>query len=116
MQTITTAGFEATLDNGFGYYNYNSYRLSQRIRYRDDQWEIAAQAKLNYYDYSTQTVNATDLTLRSKTMFTLLVRAERKLTKHLVAQAGYTWDRSISNLDFDDYQSGSVMGGLALTF
>lgn len=115
-QTITAAGFEATLDNGSGYYDYNSYRLSQRVRYRDEKWEVVAQARLNYYDYSKQTVSATDLTLRSKTMFTLVARAERKLTKHLAAQAGYAWDRSISNLDFDDYQSGTVTGGLALTF
>lgn len=115
-QTISTAGFEATLDNGSGYYNYNCYRLSQRLRFRDEQWEVVAQAGVNYYDYSIQTVSATDLSLRSKTMITLLLRAERKLFKHLMAQAGYSWDRSISNLDFDDYRAGTVTAGLALTF
>ena len=115
-QTITTAGFEATVDNGSGYYNYDSYGLSQRVRYRDDQWEFTAQARLYYYDYPTQTVSATDPDLRSKTTFTLMLRAECKLTKHLLAQAGYSWDRSISNLDFDDYQASTVTGGLALAF
>ena len=49
-------------------------------------------------------------------MVTLGARVERKLTKHLLAQADYTWDRSFSNLDFDDYQASTITGGLALTF
>ncbi len=115
-QTISAAGFEASLDNGSGYYDYDNYRVSQRLRYRDEQWEATAQARVNYFVYSTQTVSATDASLRSKTMFNLLVRVERRLTKHLLAQADYTWDRSLSNLDFDDYQASTITGGLAFTF
>ena len=115
-QTTSAAGFETSLDNGSGFYNYDCYRFSQRVRFRDAKWEVTAQARLNYYDYSTQTVSPTDTELRSKTMINLMVRAERKLTKHLLAHASYSWDRSISNLDFDDYQASTVMGGLALTF
>lgn len=115
-QTITAVGFETCLDNGSGFYNYDYYRLSQRLRYRDEKWEVTAQARLGYYDYGTQTVSATDPALRRKTMISLVLRAERKLAKHLIAHASYGWDRSISNLDFDDYQASTVIGGLALTF
>ena len=71
---------------------------------------------MNHYDYSIQTVSATDADFRRKTMFSVVLRAERKLTRHLMAHASYSWDRSISNLDFDDYQANTVLGGLALTF
>ena len=115
-QTITGLGYETSLDNGSGFYNYDNYHVSQRIRYRHEKWEITAQGRLDYYDYATQTVSTTDRALRNKTMISLLVRAECKLTKHLLAHASYLWDRSLSNLAFDDYAAGTVMGGLALTF
>jgi hypothetical protein len=115
-QTITTAGFETSLDNGSSFYNYDCYHLSERVRYRDAKWEVAARGRLNHHEYSTQTVSATDTALRRKTMINLTLRVERKLAKHLKAHASYDWDRSISNLEFDDYQANVVMGGLALTF
>jgi len=115
-RTITCLGYETSLDNGSGFYNYDNYHLAQSVRFRDDQWEITAQTRVNYYEYSTQTVSPTDTTFRNKTMINLLLRVERKLTKHLLAHASYSWDRSISNLEFDDYAAGTVMGGLALTF
>jgi hypothetical protein len=115
-QTMTAAGFEASLDNGSGFYNYDHYRLSQRVRYRDENWEITAQARLSPYAYSTQTVSATDPALRCKTMIGVTLRAERKLSSHVIAHASYGWERSISNLDFDDYQASTVSGGLGLTF
>ena len=115
-QSVTSAGFETSRDNGAGFYNYDGYRLTQRVRYRDDKWEITAQTRLNHFEFQTQTVTPTDLSLRHKTMVNVTFRAERKLTKHLLAHASYNWDRSISNLEFDDYEANTVMGGLALTF
>lgn len=115
-QTITTVGVEASFDNGPGFYDYDHYRIAQRLRYRDKRCEVTAQARLSHYAYATQMVNANDAAHRRKTMIGLVLRAERKLTKHLLAHASYNWDRSISNLDFDDYQASTVMGGLALTF
>lgn len=115
-QTVTSLGFEANTDNGDGFYNYDHYRLSQQIRYRDADCEITARARLAHFDYSTQTVSAADTASRRKTMLNLTLRVERKLSKHLKAHASYLWDRSISNLDFDDYQASTVQGGLAVTF
>jgi hypothetical protein len=115
-QTITTLGYEKSLDNGSGYFDYDNYRLSQRVRYRDPGWEIALRARLNHYAYSTQTVSALDTDLRHKSMLALSLHVERKLTKHLKAHASYTWERSLSNLEFDDYQTNVVIGGLALAF
>ncbi len=115
-QSSTAAGFEMSADNGSGFFDYNIYRLAQRVRYRNARWEITMQARAAYYDYATQTVSPTDASRRSKVLLSLGLRAERKLTKHLSAHASYSWERSISNLDFDDYAAGIVMGGLALNF
>ena len=115
-QTVTALDYESSLDNGSGFFDYDRYRLSQQVRYRNDRWEISARVKLSYFAYSVQTVSATDTASRRKTMCNVAFRVERKLTKHLKAAASYNWDRSISNLDFDDYAANSFMGGLALTF
>jgi hypothetical protein len=115
-RTITSLGYGASIDNGSGFYDYTEYRLSQQLRYHQDKWEITARARLGWYDYTTQTVSATDTDLRHKTAVNLMVRLERMLAKHLKAHVAYTWDCSISNLNFDDYQANVVMGGLALVF
>lgn len=115
-QSSTAGGFEMSADNGSGFFDYNIYRLAQRVRYRNARWEITMQARAAYYDYATQTVSPTDASRRSKVLLSLGLRAERKLTKYLSAHASYSWERSLSNLDFDDYAAGIVMGGLALNF
>lgn len=115
-QSLSAAGFEMSEDNGSGFFDYNIYRLSQRLRYRNPRWEITMQARVAYYDYATQTVSATDLSRRHKLLIGLGIRAERKITEHLSAHASYGWERSMSNLDFDDYEAGTVMGGLTLNF
>ena len=115
-QTITSLSYEAILDNGSGFYDYNNYRFSQKVRFRNELWEATVRARLSHSEYSSQTVSPADAALRRKTLFNLTLRAERKLLKHLKVYASYEWDRSISNLDFDDYAANTVTGGLALMF
>ena len=114
--TVTSIGYEACRDNGSGYYDFNDYRLSQQVRFRDQRWEVTARARVGYYEYSTQTVSDTDTGLRRKTMVSALLRVERKFGKHFKGQISYHWDQSISNLDFDDYQANVVTAGLGITF
>jgi len=115
-QTITTAGLEANFDNGSGYYDYDNWYFSQRLRYRADKWEATVQSRVSYFDYLHQTVSDTDSDARRRTAVNLVARVERKLTKHFMVYVSYIWDRSFSNLDFDDYQANTFMGGLAVMF
>jgi hypothetical protein len=46
----------------------------------------------------------------------LTLGVERHLVKHLKAYASYSWDRSFSELEFDDYQASVLLGGLTYTF
>lgn len=115
-QTVTVIAYEKSRDNGSGFYDYDYYRFSQQLRYRDKKWEISARVRVGFYDYPVQPVSATDSERREKTMLSVTLRAERNLTKHLKAHASYGWDRSISNLEFDDYYANTVVGGLAFVF
>jgi hypothetical protein len=115
-RTITSLGYGTTTDNGSGFYDYRDYRLSQHLRFQDGKWEVNGRARLGYSDYETQTVSLDDSARRYRTSVGLSLRVERKLTRNLKAHATYTWDRSISNLEFDDYEVNVVMAGLALVF
>lgn len=115
-RTVSRAGFEANLDNGSGFYNYYNYRFAQEIRFRPENWEVKARGGIGYYDYLTQTVGFADGAHRRKTMVVLGLSAEHKFTKYVKAFASYSWERSISNLEFDDYEAGIVTGGLGVTF
>jgi len=115
-RTITSLGYGVTVDNGSGYYNYDEYRLSQQVRYQGSGWELTARARVGHYQYREQAVSATDADLRRKTMLGVNLRVERVITKNLKGHLSYSWDRSISNLDFDDYQANIVLGGVAIVF
>jgi len=115
-QTTTRAGFEANNDNGSGFYDYYNYRLTQELRFREKNWEARARARLSYYDYLTQPVGADDPSKRHRTLVAVTLLAERKLAKHLKVFASYTWEKSSSNLSFDNYQASIMTGGCAVTF
>ncbi len=115
-QTVTRLGCEFNLDNGSGFYDYNLYRAHQEVRYRTASWDVLGRLGFGFYDYAYQQVSATDATRRQRILFTASVRAERKLAKHFKVHASYSFDRSVSRLDFDDYLANTVMGGFAFEF
>jgi hypothetical protein len=115
-RTTTRAGFEAVLDNGPGFFDYYSYRLTQELRYRTGKWEAKGRVRLSCHDYLTQPVSADDPDMRRKTLLVIGLQADRRLAKYLKCFASYTWERSLSNLAFDDYQANVVIGGFAATF
>jgi hypothetical protein len=115
-QTTTRLGYEANLDNGSGFYDYDVFRFVQQLRFRTPTWEITAQVRVGYYDYATQTVIATDNSPRERTWITASLRAEKKLTSHWRLHAAYYFDRSRSDLDFDDYRANMVLGGVGYEF
>lgn len=115
-QTTLRVGGETIRDNGSGYYDYAVYRVQPEVRYRNSSWEFLVRAGVRFFTYDHQTVSASDTSRRERTLLTATVRAERRLSRHLKLHASYHLDRSLSNLDFDDYVANTVMGGLALEF
>lgn len=112
----TRAGYERNEDNGTGFYDYAYYRASQQISYQAGTWKISAQIKAGFYDYSTQTISATDHSLRHKTGIALSLHAEKKLGKHVRLFASFDQDRSRSNLVFDNYAANTGSGGIEWEF
>lgn len=115
-QTVSRLGYENTCDNGSGFYDYELYRAYQQLRYRSPSWEVSAQAAVGFYDYAHQTVSTTDSSARQRTLVTFSVRAEKKLAKHLKVHASYSLDRSVSEMEFDNYLANTVMGGFGIEF
>jgi hypothetical protein len=115
-RTTTRAGFEAWTDNGSGFFDYDNYRLTQELRYRRERWEAKARIRVSHYGYLTQPLSAADPAHRRKTLLAAGLQAERQFAGHLRAFASYAWERSLSNLTFDDYEANVVSAGLAVTF
>lgn len=114
--TLTRLGFELDRDNGSGFYDYSHYRVSQQIGYHADTWQVTAQMKAGFYDYSIQTASATDPSLRRKTGITFNLHAEKNLGKQLKIFANFDRDRSQSNLAFDNYAANTVSTGFEWEF
>jgi hypothetical protein len=115
-QTTTRLSYEAERDNGSGFYDYDVARITQQVRFRVPTWDITAQAQAGWYNYPYQTVSSIDTTRRHRTLVTGSLRIAKKLSKRWKVHATYHYDRSLSNLEFDDYQASTVLGGVGYEF
>lgn len=114
--TVTKLGLDINQDTGSGYFDFMQYRLMEQIKYRGKTWEVSAYFRAGYYDFSVQTVSATDLALRRKTMLSAGLRGEKNLSKSFKVYASCTYDDSLSNVSYDRYQSRLVSGGVEYHF
>ena len=77
--SMTRSGLGLNQDNGSGYFDFWQYRLAEQVKYKARTWEISAVGRVDYYDFTVQTVSATDLALRQKTVFSASLRVEKQL-------------------------------------
>ncbi len=115
-RTTLTAGYGIDQDNGSGFFNRSQYSLSPKLDYRTGPWTLSASLTAAAYQYPVQTVPPNGDTHRSKTWLSAHARAEWKLTKVLKLLANYSFDRSFSNLDIDDYYTHTISMGVELQF
>ncbi len=109
-------GWEVNEDNGSGFFDFNLYRASQKLAYRAEKWELSGQARIAYYDFPVQTVSATDLRKRNKTVLSFTLHAERNLTKKMKLFTDYSHERSQSNALFDRYTANVIRSGIDWQF
>jgi hypothetical protein len=109
--SVTRLGLEWNDDNGAGYFDYTQYRVAQQIKFAVSTWELSAQFRYSFYDYSVQTVSATDLALRQKTGITASARVEKSLGKQWKVFASYAYDQSLSNVGVENYTAGTTSVG-----
>jgi hypothetical protein len=115
-RTTTRVAGRLNEDNGSGYFDYVRGLIAQQIRYRGDQWELQAEARLTGYDYTLQTVSLTDLSRRKRSELLLGLRCERKIVKFLKIFADYSYEQTRSNRTTEQYAVNTVSGGLNWEF
>lgn len=114
--TYTKAGYDVNEDNGSGYFNFHQYRLAEQFKYRARTWELSAQLRFGTYDFPIQPVSATDPSKRDKRIWGASVRAEKSLGKSIKLFATYAYDRSISNVGYDQYHVSTTSVGAECHF
>ena len=114
--TTVTAGFGLDQDNGSGFFNLSQYSLSPNLEYRAGPWRLSASLSTTAYQFPVQTVPLHGGPHRTKTWLSARARAEWKVTRILKLVANYSFDRSFSNLDIDDYYTHTISVGVELQF
>ena len=114
--TTLTAGFGLDQDNGSGFFNRYAYSLSPKLEYRRGPWRLSAFLTAAAYQYPIQTIAPDSDTHRTKTWLSAHARAEWKVSKILRLLANYSFDRSFSNLDIDDYYTHTFSMGVEFQF
>lgn len=114
--TTLTAGFGIDQDNASGFFDRSQYSLSPKLEYRTGPWRLSAFLTAAAYQYPVQTVPLDRGPHRTKTWLSAHARAEWKVTKLLKLLANYSFDRSFSNLDIDDYYTHTISVGVELQF
>jgi hypothetical protein len=115
-RSTLTAAYGIDQDNSSGFFDRSQYSLSPKLEYRSGPWTLSASMSAAAYEYPVETVPLNGRNHRSKTWLSTRARAERKLTKNLKLQANYSFDRSFSNLDIDDYFTHTISIGAELQF
>jgi hypothetical protein len=114
--TVTKAGLDLNQDNGSGYFDFWQYRLAEQVKYRAKSWEISAQVRVGWYDFTVQPISPTVAALRQKTLIGAVVRVEKSLGKAFKVFASYAFDRSLSNVTTDRYEGNAFSAGAEYRF
>ena len=103
-------------DNGGGFFDYVRGQVSEQIRYRTRTLEVQAEVKLAHYDYTHQTVSATDPTLRDRSEVGFNFRCEKKVARFLRIFGEYSYEQTMANRMIEEYTVNTVSGGLNWEF
>lgn len=114
--TDTTLFYAHDEDNGGGFFNFNEFSASTRLRYRSNNWEIAATIRGSYTDYPVQRTGVIFGPTLDQTLLHGTLRGERRLTKRLKLYAEYDYERVVSNLGDSRYRVNTATAGLIWEF
>ena len=112
----TGVGFDLNHDNGAGYFDYRTYRLSEQLRYRAGTFEARLRISAGYRDFLVRTVDDAGDTGVHQSLWNVNVHLEKGLASFLKVYAEYDYDRSLSNQDFEEYHVNTIRGGVTWEF
>lgn len=119
-RTTVKVGYRASSDNGSGYYDYNRTLVSAALRWRKHPWEVLAEARYAHYQFPVQTVGSLmlngDPSKRRRSDWSVRLRVERELMRHLKGFAEYDCEQSISNVSIEEYTVNTISGGLMVEY
>jgi hypothetical protein len=115
-RSTLTAAYGLDQDNGSGFFDRDQRSLSPKMEYRAGPWTLSASMTAAVSQYPVQTVPLDGRDHRNKIWLSARARAEWKLTRILMLQANYSFDRAFSNLDIDDYFTHTISIGAELQF
>ena len=115
-RTTVRLNGERTTDNGSGYFDSWQYRFTTQLRFRPPGWELSARASVAYYDFNRQPLSPSDPRTRHRSAVLVGLRAEKILSRHWKLFAAYDYERSLSNLDLEQYAAQTCSGGLEYEF
>ena len=111
--TTTKVGWLWNRDNGSGYWDYHRLQLSERVRWKQGGWEVAAGARFGWYLYSAQSVGAER---RERSYAILDLRVERRLGKHWFVYGDAEMEWNWSNQPLDQYRDWMASVGTGVEF
>jgi hypothetical protein len=103
-------------ENGGGYSDYTRWGAMAQLRYRVKSWEVELEGRVARYEYSTQTVSDTDLSLRRRTDWSVALRIERELSKHLRLSGRFEREQTHSNDSLEEYHVNTLSAALQWEF
>ena len=115
-RTVLGGGVRVNQENGDGYFDYLRWAGSARILYRHKDWEVSAEGRFANYDYSTQTISATDTEKRNRTDWTAILAIERRLNEKLVWTVNYEYEAADSNDPLETYTVNTISSALRWDF
>jgi hypothetical protein len=115
-RTTTRLSWLRNGDNGAGYYDFDRARVSLELLYRLPKWEALAEIRLSRFDYEWQPVDLLGGAVRERTLLQAKLRAEYEIYRSWRLFAEWEYERSTSNVAFDEYRAQTMVGGVGLDF
>jgi hypothetical protein len=112
-RTTVKAGYFLSEDNGSGYFDYERFQLSARLRWKHAGWEISAAARGGWYLYDVQQVEGANL---ERSYYTVDGRIERWLAKHWLVYVAASREWNLSNDPPEEYNDWVASGGIGVEF
>jgi len=115
-RSLATLSGLVNTENGGGYFDYTRWLSSARLTWRQQPWEVSAEARWAYYPYAHQTISVDSLARRKRTDVTASLRIQRELTRHLKVAATYEREETLSNEPLETLSANTVSGALEWEF
>jgi hypothetical protein len=105
-------GWLENRDNGDGYFDFTRLAPGLQLQYASGPWTLRLDGRLRWYDYPVQRTDGPGSSLRERTDFSGLARAEFKISRKLRLFAQYERDSSDDKAPDTSYDANGLTAGV----